>query len=440
MLSSRLLWLGIAIPVVVHSFNSINYFVPVVPRIPIHDINVGSPFVVRPWDVLRDLRIFVLFAVIGIAYLLTAEISLGMWFWHWFALSERLVLSALGITPEQRPWLAGMDVVRWLETGAFFALVIFLIWSSRGELWERLKRAQGIGLLRREHPSEPLPFGVAVIGFVVCFTGLVVWCVLGGAGVGAAIVFFLIFLVVETAMARLVSAGGVIFVEANFMPQDFISATLGTSRVGPRALTAFAPIGMMFFFEQQEILMPYLMDSLRISRAGGVKGSTYLAAVFLSFVVLVGSALLMLLFLGYTKAGQTLDQWYWISGARWPWDFLASQISNPTAPNWNVMGLLSGGAGFMLLLLSVQRRFVWWPIHPLGFIMASTFTMGIMWFSFLVGWLTKVLVQRYGGHRVYFRLRPFFLGMVVGELGIAAVWLLVDGLAGVTGHNIFPAF
>ncbi len=439
-MASRLFWLGLALPAFFHSFNSINYFVPVVPRLQIHDINIGEPFVRRPWSELSDLRIYILFAVIGIAFLVTSEISLGLWFWFWFVRAERILFSALGITTEQRPWLVGMDPARWQEVGAFFALVGFLLWTSRGELWARLKRALAVGWLRREHGSDPLPFTLALIGFLVSFCGLVLWCVAGGAGVGASVLFFLIFLVTETAMARLVNAGGVMFVEASFMPQDVIAASVGTARVGARSLTVFAPIGMMFFFEQQGILMPYLMDSLRIGRAGGVKGGTYLAAVLLAFLALIGPCCYMLLRLGYTRGGHALDNWYWVEGARWPWDFLASQINSPTNTSWGAMGISAAGGVFMVLLLAAQRRFVWWPIHPLGFLMGTTYTMGVMWFSWLTGWLTKVTVQRYGGFSLYRRLRPFFLGMVVGELAIAAVWLAIDAAAGVTGHNLFPAF
>lgn len=438
-LTSRLLWLGLALPLFFHTFNSINYLVPSVPRLQIHNIDIGSSLVRKPWDVLNDLRIYILFAVIGVAYLLTAEISLGLWFWFWFVKAERMIMSAAGITTEQHPWLAGMDPARWQEVGGFFALVAFLLWTSRREFWERLKRAARLGWLRREHATEPLPFGLALLGFLLCFSGLVLWCTAAGAGLGASIFFFLVFLVTETAMARLVSAGGVMFVEASFMPQD-VMAAVGTSRFSPRSLTTFAPIGMMFFFEQQEILMPYLMDSLRVGRAGGVKGATYLAALVAAFFALILTCYYMLLRLGYTRGGQTLDSWYWIEGARWPWDFLAGQLNSPTDTSWGALSIMGAGGAFMLLMLAAQRHFVWWPIHPLGFIMGTTYTMGIMWFSFMTGWCTKVLVQHYGGYRLYHRLRPFFLGMVIGELTIAALWLLIDGVAGVTSHNVFPAF
>ena len=45
---------------------------------------------------------------------------------------------------------------------------------------------------------------------------------------------------------------------------------------------------------------------------------------------------------------------------------------------------------------------------------------------------------RWGGLRGFRRFRPFFLGLVLGEFLIAALWLGIDALLGVTGHNVFP--
>jgi len=438
-LGSRLMWIGFAIPAFFHTFNSLNRFVPGLPQMRIHDIDVGSAFVQPPWNVLSNLRIYVLFAVIGIAYLLTSEISLGMWFWHWFVRGEKLLLAAVGATPD-RSWLGKANLARCQEVGAFCGLVAFLLWTSRREFWGRLRRSLARGVLIREEPTEPLPYFLALLGFLICFAGLVVWCLMGGATIGGTLFFLLIFLVTQTAMARLVNAGGVIFVEANFMPQDIMGSVAGTANISKRTQTVIAPLGMMFFFEQQGILMPYLMDSMRIGRVGRVKGGTYLAAVLLAFFALVGAVYYMLIRLAYTRGGQTLDSWFWRDGACWPWNFLAGHLNTPTTPDLTVVGLYAGGAAFMILMLLAQRQFLWWPVHPLGFLMGSTYTMGVMWFSWLTGWLTKALVQHYGGFRLYHRLRPFFLGMVVGELTTAALWLVIDGVAGYTGHNLYPAF
>jgi hypothetical protein len=57
-----------------------------------------------------------------------------------------------------------------------------------------------------------------------------------------------------------------------------------------------------------------------------------------------------------------------------------------------------------------------------------------------LSWLAKGLILRYGGHRVYWAWRPIFIGLVVGELMAAALWLAIDAFLQKQGHDVFPGF
>ncbi len=92
----------------------------------------------------------------------------------------------------------------------------------------------------------------------------------------------------------------------------------------------------------------------------------------------------------------------------------------------------------MLVLTWLRQRFLWWPLHPLGYPMASTFAMRNMWFSVLVAWAAKSLVLRYGGVPVYERSRPFFLGLILGDFFNIAFWLVVEAFTGVQDHFLYP--
>ena len=83
-------------------------------------------------------------------------------------------------------------------------------------------------------------------------------------------------------------------------------------------------------------------------------------------------------------------------------------------------------------------RFLWWPIYPLPYVMASTWSLSKIWFSVFIGWLLRVLIERSGGFKVYARLRPLFIGAIVGEALIIVLWLIIDALTGTVGHNLFP--
>ena len=85
-------------------------------------------------------------------------------------------------------------------------------------------------------------------------------------------------------------------------------------------------------------------------------------------------------------------------------------------------------------LMWLQYRFVWWPFHPLGFPISCVFAT--MWFSVFVAWVIKGTVLKYGGLGVFERLKPFFLGLILGEAVVAGFWVVVDYCAGMHGSRL----
>jgi hypothetical protein len=83
-------------------------------------------------------------------------------------------------------------------------------------------------------------------------------------------------------------------------------------------------------------------------------------------------------------------------------------------------------AGFVLtgLLAFLRLRFAWWPLHPVGYLLVNTSPIKWGWFSFMVGWAIKNLVIRFGGAKLYTALKPFVVGIIVGDALAAMVWLL----------------
>jgi hypothetical protein len=95
------------------------------------------------------------------------------------------------------------------------------------------------------------------------------------------------------------------------------------------------------------------------------------------------------------------------------------------------------GAVVMMVLVVCYHRFYWWPIHPIGYLMAYSSAMRILWFSFLVGWLFNVLCMRYGGIHLFKRLRLFFVGLIIGDFLMAGSWAIV-GLFSDASYLVLP--
>lgn len=68
-------------------------------------------------------------------------------------------------------------------------------------------------------------------------------------------------------------------------------------------------------------------------------------------------------------------------------------------------------------LFLLKARFIWWPLHPIGFILATGISQNWMreWNAFLGAWIVKYIVLRVGGskaHNDY--VMPFVCGGIAG--------------------------
>jgi len=84
-----------------------------------------------------------------------------------------------------------------------------------------------------------------------------------------------------------------------------------------------------------------------------------------------------------------------------------------------------------------RLRFSRWPIHPVLFLVWSTYPGFCFASSFLVGWLVKVSVTHYGGATAYQRLKPLMFGLVAGDM-LGGVAPILIGLVYYLGTGELP--
>ena len=87
-----------------------------------------------------------------------------------------------------------------------------------------------------------------------------------------------------------------------------------------------------------------------------------------------------------------------------------------------LVGLLVGGAALAGVLQWLCLAVPGWPLHPIGLLIVNTWCANCVWASFLIGWLAKAAVIRYGGARLYRAAGPLFIGMIIGEVLAAVFW------------------
>ena len=88
----------------------------------------------------------------------------------------------------------------------------------------------------------------------------------------------------------------------------------------------------------------------------------------------------------------------------------------------------------MGLVMLARRHWFWWPLHPLGYPVSSVFIW--MMFNAFVAWAIKGIVLKYGGPGLYRSIRPFFLGMILGQFALYGLWWVIDSFTGMVGNSL----
>jgi len=107
---------------------------------------------------------------------------------------------------------------------------------------------------------------------------------------------------------------------------------------------------------------------------------------------------------------------------------IASDITEGEDRNLGgVLYLVAGGV--MCIFLGLMRlRFLWWPFHPIGYLLSNSIPQAMGTFPFFIAWVLKSLVIRYGGLRLYRKTIPLAIGLIVGDLLNSSLWSII-GLA-----------
>ncbi len=442
-LSNRLTWMGAAIPIAIWGINSLHSYVSWVPAIPT-TFSLWNLFPDRPWNELHlhDAKLF--FTIIGISFLLTKEASLSLWFFYVFYRLSFVFVAWIGAggTGYWGQWTTRVDIFQ--HAGALIALAAFLFWTARGFLkgwWGRVLTG------KTEPELDPLPPRLSLILLAVGIPGMIGWVMLSGSQWWVAALMVVFFMITVLVLTRIIAEAGLIFVHASAVTYDFIVGIFPAGWFSGFSLSAMTmQRGMLQ--DLREILLPYVANGTKAAETAGLRAGKVLAVFALAAGLSLVSSAYSRIVTGYKYGALNMDSWATYMSVDW---YLPAVTKfQKTPPNYELTGpadtkflpvnlahLLTGG-GITALLLFLRAQFIWWPLHPFGFVMAPTWCLMNMWFSFFLGWAAKAGVMTFGGATVFRKLLPFFLGMVLGESLMAGLWIVIGLITGTPGFPILP--
>ncbi len=424
---SKIMWIGFAIPFIYFSSTGLHEFYPSVPEFPFW----LQP--IRLWGNMVHLPMAFSFAWIGFFYLVNLEISFSIWFFYLFCKFEDGLFTFFGIRSTELQ--SGYDDHQSADlthqaTGAVIVFILFGLWSARQHLVDVLHKVwnpdSGV-----DDSEELLRYRTAVIGFIASLLFISFW--LWRSGVPAVFVPILVIvsLIFFIWVARAVTTAGVATARSPHVPAYFVISGFGTSALGAKGLVA---LDFTFVWQGESRTSPMVACAHGIKLAESIRGSKtrlfwgMMIALSLSFI----GAAFMTIYLCYAYGAINLEGISWTGAHGWP--RIAREIVG--TPEANMRGWLFktiGGLGSGFLSWA-QYRWSWWPFHPLGFALSVGWLTGYIWFTSLVAWGIKLTIMHYGGARLYQNLKPFFLGLILGEVTVNGVWGVIFSLIGERGR------
>jgi len=435
--TNRLMWLGFAVAAGLESMNSLAFLYPNIPYVQLKAYNWNAGISNPPWNAMGDFPSTFYPLAIGLGFVLSTDVSFSCWFFYVMTKLENVLVAAagwkgVGATLSSPPYLGQQGV------GGFIGIAVVAIYLSRGHLKDVFSKA-----FRRDSTvddsDEPMGYDWAVGGLLIAFAAAVTFCFYVGVSPLVAIAYLGIYLVFCTTISRLRAEAGPPWAMGPDMDaMECVLQPLGTGAFSRQNLVALAYFNW-FSIEMRCCPMPVQIEAMKMAQHSRARQRTMSLVLLLAIVIGIAVGFWACLAVWYEFGAGTAKVEPWRTGmGKAPFDRVTNYMKNPARPDIaGVTAIVAGGA-FTCFLSFMRTKFIWFPFHPAGYVLANTGTMYWLWCPFLVAWLCKVIITRYAGIKGYRTALPFFLGLVLGDYMISSLWALAGSMLGIRMYRCFP--
>lgn len=432
--------IGFSIPLLLHLLNGLHTYFPEVPQVP--TLILAQPYIPREGLLsgFYKTKIYIYPAFIGFAFLASKQISFSLWSFFLMGgllpgllqvVGWRLPAAALGTS--FGPGLAKVEEMQMIGASAVFFL--FIVWLARDYL--RLVLLSFLRLRRGiEDAHGLLSPRTSLALFLAGFAGVTAWLTFMGMDLFATFLFMIVCFVVQLVSARLICQCGLPYYNLAIAPSDGFLTFLDTRLIAPLTLYLGAVVEKMTFLDLREAAAPSFFHASKASD-GSRPANRFLWGIAWAVVVGAGVSFVAMLVLYYKFGISSLPDDWAVETTRRVHENVAELLARPEqSKHWSMLFAFIGAA-VMALLVTGYHAFIWWPLHPIGYLTTYSAAMQILWFGFFIGWLCNTLVLRYGGVNRFNEVRRLFIGMIVGDLTMALAWLIV-GIFTPISYHVLP--
>jgi len=417
---NKVFWVGFAIPFCIILWNVSGYFNPSIPQI---DLRLG-PGRVKPWRYVPHVFTYINVFVIGFAYLANTQVLLSVWVFHVLSLLQIGITNRLGGGLGSGDMFVGGDAaVGWQCGGGMIAFVLLMLWRARRHLRDVFVKAL-YDSPDVDDSNEMMSYRMAVFGLAAGSVYMMIMMYRAGMSLVAVVLFYLFAAMMFVGIVRVISETGFVYVRPPMTAQSFVPGVLGSAYMAPTSLGAVG-ISYAMVFDNRAFVMSAIANAgkliTRLKRERRAFMWLMLSAVMFGFVL----SSLYTVYLGYKHGATRFAVWNFPHGYM-ILNTVVKKMRNPFPPDMARLTMLGIGGAAVTVLSVVSWRFPWWPLHPIGFVIASTEQTRRVLLSIFLVWLAKTVILKVGGVQGYRRARPFFIGLVAGYITGVAISFAVD--------------
>lgn len=424
---SPLFWLAFALAGGINIMNAINHLYPSIPGIPVKRMLIEITGLPSPWSALSQIYYSWNPFLIGMEFFLPIDLLFSIFFFYWAGRMQGVLLQFLGV---ELPSTAEMVAPYGREQafGALIVILIFSLWTGRRRLRESWSKY---------HTFLPMKqvAGLALLGMAIMVTILN----LAGMPVYLAVLFMIVYFLVVVGFSRIRAQYGA--PSAGLLlgaPGPVLYSLLGKDVLGTQGLSSLTWTHWMGR-EFAGNPMPGTIESFALAdqRIGQrVFPLFILAGALVGYLAAWGTALHIGYHLGMGTAHVSGTQYYF---GNEPYALFSSHLSDTVrGTHFDSLSAMGLGGGLTLLLQLARTQFVSFPLHPVGYALASSYTSSFLWSTALISWLFKTILLRYSGLKGYHRATPFFLGLILGEFVIGSLISLIGIFTGTDMYVFWP--
>ncbi|HCU37799.1 MAG TPA: hypothetical protein DGT21_20885 [Armatimonadetes bacterium] len=414
------MWIGFGLSALYNLLNILHAFNPSVPALGL-EYPLGGLFTERPWTALSDLVFYHQPDVAGLGYMMPQEVVVSSLVFYALSKAEAVTALTLGYDIPEFPHDYSQSA------GSFVALGLFLIWAARGHLVSVFGRAfSGRGAQRETW---------AAWGLAISIVGALLWGRAAGMSLMTTALYFGMLLLMALTYARIRSETGLPVQwaypvsRANMMLTSVFGTEFFKRSGGARNLTVYYTC---WFLTRGYLpnLSAYHFESLRIADVGRIHRREMVTILLLALVLGMGVSYVVQLGAYYGHGanfleGGTHGGGMRVSDAKYAYGLLKTAAGEGIPRSRGETIAIAWGIIATIGLTLIRTRVPRFPLHHLGFVIGVTRGYRL-WGELLVAAVLKSVALRLGGVRLYRRLVPAAIGLVLGHFVLAGgVWSFV---------------